>query len=248
MTASFVDFHCHLDLYPDHAEAIAECERAAIYTLSVTTTPQAWPRNRQLTSKTKFVRAALGLHPQLIAERGHEISLWESYLPESRYIGEVGIDAGPRHYRSLQRQREVFERILKCCAEAGDKILSIHSVRAATLVLDLIAAYLPRERGRTVLHWFTGTSAEVNRALSLGCLFSVNLEMVQKKAHREWISRVPLDSLLTETDGPFTHREGRPSRSSDVAQVIDEIARARKLEPATLRQAVATNLRLLVTP
>lgn len=247
MLASLVDFHCHLDLYPDYAEAIADCERAGIYTLAVTTTPQAWPRNRELTSKTKFVRAALGLHPQLVAERGHEISLWESYLPEARYIGEVGIDAGPRYFRSLQRQKEVFERVLQCCANAGDKILSVHSVRAATLVLDLIAAHLPRERGRTVLHWFTGTSAEVDRALGLGCLFSVNLEMVQKKSHRNWISQVPLDSLLTETDGPFTHREGRHSRSSDVVQVIEEIARIRELEPAALRRTIAANLRRLVT-
>ena len=68
-----VDFHCHLDLYPDFEAAIAKAEAARIYTLTVTTTPKAWPRNYELTRHTRFVRAALGLHPQLIAERADEL-------------------------------------------------------------------------------------------------------------------------------------------------------------------------------
>jgi hypothetical protein len=51
------------------------------------------------------------------------MSLWEEYLSEARYIGEVGIDAGPRSYGSLDLQKQVFERILRLCAKAGAKIL-----------------------------------------------------------------------------------------------------------------------------
>jgi len=47
-----VDFHCHLDLYPDHEAAIARAEAARVYTLTVTTTPKAWPRNNDLTRGT----------------------------------------------------------------------------------------------------------------------------------------------------------------------------------------------------
>lgn len=246
MTASLVDFHCHLDLFPDHAEAIAECERARVYTLAVTTTPQAWPRNQELASRTKYVRAALGLHPQLVSERAHEISIWESHLAAARYIGEVGLDAGPQYHRSLPKQIEVFERVLKCCAEAGGKILSVHSVRAASMVLDRIEAMLPVGRGAVVLHWFTGTRSEATRAMELGCLFSVNYAMLQKEAHRKWIAAAPLESLLTETDGPFTQRDGRPSRPTDVVAVIDELARMRSLEPQAVRNQIAENLRRLV--
>ena len=31
--ARWVDFHCHLDLYSDHAELIAECDRERVATL-----------------------------------------------------------------------------------------------------------------------------------------------------------------------------------------------------------------------
>jgi TatD DNase family protein len=98
MASQYVDLHCHLDLYPDFVSAVEEAERAGVYTLTVTTTPKAWPRNREVTQGTRFVRAALGLHPQLIHERKDEISLWDQYLAEARYVGEVGIDAGPRYY------------------------------------------------------------------------------------------------------------------------------------------------------
>src|SRR5208337_3533968 len=121
-------------LIPDPVSAVRDAEEAGVYTLTVTTTPKAWPRNHELTHGTRYVRAALGLHPQLIAERSAEIKLWEGYLPQARYVGEVGIDAGPRYYRSVDLQTEIFTRILQKCAEVGGKVLTVHSVRATTLV------------------------------------------------------------------------------------------------------------------
>lgn len=180
MTAGLVDFHCHLDLYPDLAAAMAECERLGIYTLTVTTTPKAWPRNQELAAGNHHVRVALGLHPQLVAARLNELALWEEYLPQARYVGEVGLDAGPRFYRSLGQQKLVFERVLKLCAKAGGKILTVHSVRTVSAVLDMIETNLPPMRGRAVLHWFTGSRAEARRAVELGCYFSINGEMLNK--------------------------------------------------------------------
>lgn len=129
-----VDFHCHLVLYPDFEAAIAKAEAARIYTLTVTTTPRAWPRNHELTRGLRYVRAALGLHPQLVAERAGELALWEQYLPETCYIGEVGLDAGPRFYKSLDSQKQVFRTVLEGCADAGGKILTVHSVRSTVSV------------------------------------------------------------------------------------------------------------------
>ena len=111
-TTGLVDFHCHLDLYPDHAVAVRNADAAGVFTLAVTTTPRAWPRNHELAQRTKHVRAALGLHPQLVAERENEIELWDRYLSETRYVGEVGLDAGPRFFKSLDAQKRVFQHVL----------------------------------------------------------------------------------------------------------------------------------------
>ena len=70
-----------------------------------------------------------------VAERGHEIALWKELLPRTRYVGEVGLDAGLKFYRSFDRQKEVFAEVLTSCATASDKILTVHSVRATKVVL-----------------------------------------------------------------------------------------------------------------
>lgn len=247
MTNSLVDFHCHLDLFPDPPSAIDDAEKARIYTLTVTTTPRAWPRNHELTDKKRYVRAALGLHPQVVAQRAGEIALWEEYLPQARYVGEVGLDASPQYYRSFELQREVFTRILQKCAAAGGKILTVHSLRSATAVLDLVETHLPPASGKVVLHWFTGTKSEARRALDLGCYFSINASMLNNEKGRDLLATLPIDRLLTETDAPFTKVDNRPTSPIDVKETVDILATFRGMTTADLTQAITLNLRALLT-
>jgi TatD DNase family protein len=248
MNSNLVDFHCHLDLYPDFSAAIAEAESAGVYTLTVTTTPKAWSRNHELTREKSFVRAALGLHPQLVQERGSEFDLWERHLSETRYIGEVGIDAGPRFYRSLELQKDIFERVLKSCAREGGKILTVHSVRSATLVLDLIEQNLPGERGQVVLHWFSGSKSEARRAIKLGCYFSLNHQMMQTERGRDLVRALPRDRILTETDGPFTQVENRPSAPRDAIFAVDAIANLHAVTVSDIASQIGRNLKTLLKP
>jgi TatD DNase family protein len=199
-----------------------------------------------LTSKTRFVRAALGFHPQLVADRVNEIKLWETYLSQTRYIGEVGLDAGPRYYQNLDLQKQVFEKILIMCNQAGGKVLSIHSVRTASIVLDMLEKHLQPERGRVVLHWFTGSKAEARRAVDMGCYFSINAEMFKSDRHSNTISSLPLDRLLTETDGPFCKNNGKPVRPVDASIVIGLLARQLGIEQDTMANNVLSNLRKIV--
>lgn len=241
-----VDFHCHLDLYPDHRAAVQEAEAAGIFTLAVTTTPRAWPRNHEFAQATRHVRAALGLHPQLVGEHASELALWDSYLAEARYIGEVGLDAGPRFYKSFDLQKQVFEHILRRCAKAGNKVISVHTIRTAKAVLDHIEAYLPSGQGKIVLHWFTGTKAEAKRAIEMDCYFSVNAEMFNSERHISMVSTLPLERLLTETDGPFTQTGERPSKPSDVLVVVEAIGRLHGLSSLEVIANIKANLRGLL--
>jgi TatD DNase family protein len=245
-TAGLEDFHCHLDLYPDHALAVQEAETAGVYTLAVTTTPRAWPRNHELAQRTKHVRAALGLHPQLVTERESEIELWDRHLAETRYVGEVGLDAGPQFFKSLDAQKRVFRHVLQRCAEAGDKIITVHSIRSAKAVLDLIEAHLPAERGKIVLHWFTGTKSEAKRALDLGCYFSINAGMLGNERHAPMVQAIPLDRMLTETGGPFTRTGDKPSQPTDVLNVVDTLSRLHGISADDMAGMVLKNLRMLL--
>ena len=244
-SSSLVDFHCHVDLYPDHTLAVQEADTAGVFTLAVTTTPLAWPRNHELAQRTKHVRAALGLHPQLVAERAGELELWDHYLSEASYVGEVGLDAGPRFYKSLAMQKQVFQHVLQRCADAGGKVISVHSVRSARAVLDHIELFLPPSKGKVVLHWFTGSKAEAQRALELGCYFSINATMLENERHASMVALIPLDRLLTETDGPFTKTDKRPSKPADVAVVVKALSQLHGIPTSTVAATVLTNLRVM---
>lgn len=245
--ARWVDFHCHLDLYPDHEKLIEECDREGVATLAVTTTPKAWSRNRELAAGTSHVRVALGLHPQLVGEREQEIGLFERLLPEARYVGEIGLDAGPRFYKSFEAQERVFERILRMCAEQGSKVLTIHSVRTAAKVLQHLERALPTDRGQVVLHWFTGSAAEARRAIEWGCYFSINSEMLKSAKHRELVEQIPADRLLTETDGPFVLVSGAAIRPIAVSTTVAQLAELRRVDAEGMRSQILGNLTKLVS-
>jgi TatD DNase family protein len=245
MQSPLVDYHCHLDLFPDCERVYAECGEKNVTTLAVTTTPLAWEKNREWASHQPSVRVALGLHPQLISERPNEHRLFERLLSQARFVGEIGLDGGPVHYRSLDQQIAVFERILQACADQGNKILSIHSVRAAKKVLHLLEKFLPQDRGTTVLHWFGGTRSELEWAIKIGCYFSINSEMLDNCDRAKLVLLLPLTRILTETDGPFRMEAGRPARPSDVASTVTKLAKVLKMDESSVRQMIAKNVERL---
>ena len=247
MRPTLVDFHCHLDLYPDLGTVISACDARRAATLAVTTTPKAFSHNRQLASKSEHVRVALGLHPQLVEQRANEMDLFERLLPETRYVGEVGLDAGRRFYHSFDAQKNVFRKILDLCSDAGDKILSVHSVRAAKHVLDLIEECLPVGNSTVILHWFTGSAAETRRGVELGCYFSVNERMLATPNGVRVLREIPAPLLLTETDGPFVEKSGKPIEPGDVWAVLSGIAAMRETTTERVQAQVITNLGRVVS-
>lgn len=242
-----VDYHCHLDLYPDYQKRFADCGASAIEILAVTTTPRAWSRNRELASPFPHIRVALGLHPQLVGESSNEIPVFEEHVAEARFIGEVGLDASPRYYASLVEQKHIFQRILQLCAASGNKILSIHSVRAVREVLNCIEQSLAGSRSKPVLHWFTGSRAEAKRATELGCYFSINAQMFNGPTAHRILETIPENRLLTETDGPFLQVQGRPVLPGEVGDAVSLIAQALNRSRSQVENLIRCNLAALET-
>lgn len=242
---ALVDYHRHLDLYPDYVEQFQVCDREQIATLAVGTIPSAWPVNKELASGTSCVRAALGFHPQLVGERPGEFAVFERHFPEARFIGEVGLDASPAHFSSYHQQMSVFERILRMCAEMGGKVLSVHALRSARDALNLIGECLPADRGRVVLHWFSGSGAETALAIDLGCYFSINAEMLQQGRGSSLVGTLPVDRILTETDGPFTQTSGQSSQAEDVAATAQRLAGVLQIDAVQMQNQILANLTAL---
>ena len=217
-----IDFHCHLDLYPEPYSVARQCIERNMYVLSVTTTPSAWKGTSTLAASTPRIRTALGLHPQLAHERRGELDLFDHLLPQVTYVGEIGLDGGKEYAHYWPDQLAVFDHILASCAQAGGRILSLHSRHAASQVLERLGVH--RDAGTAVLHWFSGTSRELQRAAEFGCWFSVGPAMLASSKGRSLAAQMPRDRVLTESDGPFAQIELRAAWPWEVIHAIESLS------------------------
>jgi TatD DNase family protein len=240
-----IDFHCHLDLYPKPEEVVRECVARKMYVLSVTTTPLAWSGTTALASGQERIRTGLGLHPQLAGDRKNEVALFRDLLPATRYVGEIGLDGSPECLPYWQDQVEVFERILSLCVAVGGRILSVHSRRAESEVLSRLESF--NGAGTMVLHWFSGKSRDLQRAIALGCWFSVGPAMLRTKTGCKLVEMMPRDRVLTESDGPFASYNGRPAMPWDVEEAVKGISSIWQESPSEVEAQLMLNLKTLVT-
>ena len=214
-----IDFHCHVDLFPDPAAVVAECERAGVHVF-VLVTPRApgmarW-RSRQHLST--FARRSGSIRSSLMNRHG-ELSLFDRLLPgKTRYVGEIGLDHSRGTEARWPVQSRVLSHILNSCQDAGGRIMSVDSRQAASAVLDQLEAF--PGAGTPILHWFTGGIADLQRAIVLGCWFSVGPTMLMSAKGRDLASRMPMDRILTESDGPLAAFQGRQAAPMDTACAV----------------------------
>ena len=239
--ANGCDFHCHVDLFPDPAALIADCDRRRIVTLAVTTTPKAWTQNRRWMANSRFVFPALGLHPELAGERHDEIALLEELMEDTPFVGEVGLDGSPQHRQTWKVQKLVFTRALHTAQRLGGRVLSIHSRRAAREVLACLEETTTSERVLPILHWFSDNVSVAKKAAEQGCYFSINHRMLAADSATALVRNFPSDRLLTETDAPFTEIDGRKSEPRDVLGTIETLARLRDVSVDEATDTVRAN-------
>lgn len=239
-----IDFHCHLDLYRDPAKIIADADEAGIYVLSVTTTPKAWVGTARLALGKKRIRTALGMHPQIVHERMGEMRLFEDLSVRTRYIGEIGLDGSPGHGGFAAEQKKAFGHALAVSERAGGKILTIHSRRAVDEVLAMLRHY--PEAGAPILHWFSGTDRQLREAAAMGCWFSVGPLMLQSEKGRRLAAQMPVDRILTETDGPFATAKAKPLVPTDAWVAVRQLASIWRVDQKASATRLKQNLRALL--
>lgn len=236
-----IDFHCHLDLYPNPSEIISRAVNEKMYVLAVTTTPRAIDGTLALIGEAPRIRVALGLHPELIAERYKEVSLVCDFIPRFKYIGEIGLDGTPAHKSSLTLQIKVFDQILDSCEKNGGRVISVHSRGAAGLVLDCLERH--PSSGKWILHWFSGTPKELKRAIDMGCYFSIGPAMLQSQKGISLGQTIPKNRVLTESDGPLAISGGNALMPWSVYDAVKELARIWGVSISESEHVIHENLR-----
>lgn len=234
----WLDTHHHLDFLPPKARQkfLARLFAAGVQSIPQTLTPsgfleltgdpESWPEFQNYDA-----RISVGFHPWFIGDDvhiEHELEIFKILVRKTRFFGEAGLDFSPKRLEKVPESRQVgvFRRLLQLVAEraAGMPepfVISIHAVRSATKVLDLLEETAAIARNVVpVFHWFTGTSDELNRLTRLGGYISVNPKMFDSKRGLAYLKQVPIDRILLETDLP-----SQPIRTvTDISELVEEQA------------------------
>lgn len=240
-----IDFHSHLDLYPNGLALAREVNERNKFTLVVTTSPRAYHATSRVFAGLGNIKVALGLHPEVAESKAGELDALVGGVAGARFVGEVGMDGSPRFRKTLELQESIFRAVLDECSKQGGRILSIHSRGAESRVVELLAS--SKSVGIPVLHWFSGNNGELQTACRLGCWFSVGPAMLAGAKGRNLLSKIPLDRILPETDGPFAMTNGIPLKPWDAWSVCGVLSKLSALPLDIVEEQLKTNLRQLLS-
>lgn len=239
------DMHCHLDFAEGAMQIAAEAAADGRRLLSMTVDPRDFERVRRMLSPSPNVDVAAGLHPWWVADGrcgDSETELLASLAARTRFVGEVGLDFAKRHAGTEEAQVRAFEHVMSACAREGGKVVSIHALRAGDAVLDVLERTGACESCACILHWFSGSSGQLQRAMRLGCWFSLNDRMMATGRGREYAKAMPLSRMLLETDLPSRAGEActyaRMSASLDACLSAVERARGMQCGAAILENSL----------
>ncbi|MEI8120444.1 MAG: Qat anti-phage system TatD family nuclease QatD [bacterium] len=239
-----IDFHCHLDLYPDALKLLPEVVARNRFTLVVTTSPRAWLATSRIFSGYDNIKVALGMHPEIVEKKANERALLMSSISSAKFLGEVGLDGSVQHTDTMPLQQSILSEVLTECERVGGRILSIHSKNAATHVLNLLERHC--HRSVPVLHWFSGTIQETRRAVAMGCWFSVGPAMLRGATGRAILQELPIDKVLPETDGPFAKNRSVPLMPWDAMTIVDTVASTWQMPKVSVCRQLEQNLLALL--
>lgn len=228
----FVDTHAHLsfeDYSQDRSDVIARLQAQHVQLLinpgtSVETSREAIA----LAEQYDFIYANVGLHPNDVhSVTDEDFQKLEELAkhPKVVAIGEIGLDY---HYPDMDpiKQAHCFREMLRL-AKRRDLPVVIHT-RDAWRDTFRILEEEKSSNLRGMMHCFSGSCDEAQRAIALGFKISIPGIITFKKSHLpEVVAALPLSELLTETDCPYLapvpHR-GKRNEPAFVVEVARKIA------------------------
>jgi TatD DNase family protein len=224
---------------------MAEAAEAGVTIVAVSEDPGQYRVLRTRLGHRPGVVPALGMHPLHAASFApSDLARFLRLLPGASWIGEIGLDFSPAGRPSRRAQLRVFEAILSD-PRAAALPLTIHSRGAERETIERLAQ---TGTTRAILHWYTGPVGLLEEAVDAGLWFSVNPAMIASTRAQRLLREIPPDRVLLETDGPFTRHNGKPSRPSDLPDLLSPLAALWSTDTTGTRNQLNANQTHFLSP
>ncbi|MDF0730201.1 TatD family hydrolase [Pseudomonas entomophila] len=230
-----IDTHTHLD-FPDfdadRERLLANATARGVARMVVLGVYQDnWQRVWDLACADERLPAALGLHPVYLEQHRPEhlaqLRQWLERLrgdPRLCAVGEFGLD----YYLpelDKQRQQALFEAQLQMACDFELPSL-LHVRRSHAQVIATLKRYKPVRGG--IIHAFAGSYEEAREYIKLGFRLGLGGAATWPQALRlrKTLPRLPLESMVLETDAPdmapvmFPGVRNSPEHLPEIAEAL----------------------------
>lgn len=232
-----IDTHAHIEELADIEQALKRAKTKGLAAIvAVGSSPKANMKTLALTREySGFIYPAVGIHPsEADGNLNEAVRFISDNASKCVAIGEVGLDYQITTDKS--RQKEVLENMLEI-AKRCDKPVSLHSRGAWDDVFSCVQYCGIR---KSVFHWYSGPLGTLKRIVDNGYFISATPAVEYSLRHREAIQKAPVEAILLETDAPVRYH-GVPSEPSDVAKVLDIVAKLKGISPSQLADVTTGN-------
>ena len=193
----------------------------------------------------------LGLHPLYIKEHSeNDLSLLEQALANRdkncTAVAEIGLERAIPDLLTdelWQKQCHFFESQLYL-AKKFDLPVNIHSRKTHDQIFTFLKRIQLPKRG--VVHGFAGSYDQAKRFVDLGYKIGVGGTITYERANktRQAIAKLPLDSLVLETDSPdmpVFGFQGQPNRPERIVESFKALCSLRNESPELIQQTAWEN-------
>jgi TatD DNase family protein len=248
----FIDTHCHLYFPEFKNEAPAVIGRAheahVERLINVGVDADSSKKALDLARRYPEVYAAVGLHPHSALDLSIEVqSDIAALLSHEKVVavGEIGLDyyylkraSRFAHYPTRPEQMFCFEQMLDLAMETKKPVI-VHTREADADTLAILKGYNGSIRG--VVHCFSGDYAFAEKILDLGMAisFTGNITFKNSLDIQEAARKIPIGSIMIETDSPYLAPEpfrGKRNEPAYVVEVAKKIAQLKNLSLAEVER------------
>jgi len=251
-----IDSHCHLDMesYRQDLESILQRAKEhgvhSIVTIGID--EQSSRAAVALAARYPMLQATVGIHPHDAESAGKNTysNLQHLILNNRDHIvayGEIGLDYA-KHYSDESIQRTVFMKQLLLAKDMALPVI-IHDRDAHEDTISILKQCGPFPAGG-VMHCFSGDMHLATQVLQLGFYISIPGVVTFKngKTLQDVAAKIPLDSMILETDGPFLSPapyRGKRNEPAYIPYIAQKVAHLRGITIQEVAEQTSKNVEKL---
>jgi TatD DNase family protein len=255
---SFTDSHCHLDFDAFSAnlpDLLKQCQQANIHHIVIPSIgPKNWHKTLTLAknhnSETLTLHPCLGIHPWFLNDLDADsLTVLEHLVSSHRNdivaIGEAGIDSVIAQAEdNLAQQIKIFEQQLTL-AKSYHLPIIVHHRRSHQHIVTML-----RQKNLTkggIIHAFSGSYQQACQYIDLGFKLGIGGTITYPRAEKtiKAIKRLPLASLVLETDAPSMPLygfQGQDNSPLQLIKVFQALVSIRSESASELAHALESNI------